>query len=113
MKRVGSFLPMNDIRTLMRHRQLIAALTSRDLKARYRGSILGFFWSLANPLLLLAVYTLVFTVFFKQTAVTPYPLRALLPCFADRRPEARTTATPRPHHLRDQGVGRRRHGGQG
>ena len=65
---------MNDIRTLMRHRQLIAALTARDLKARYRGSILGFFWSLANPLLLLAVYTFVFTVFFKQTAVTPYPL---------------------------------------
>lgn len=65
---------MNDLRTLMRHRQLIAALTARDLKARYRGSILGFFWSLANPLLLLAVYTLVFTVFFKQTAVTPYPL---------------------------------------
>ena len=65
---------MNDLRNLMRHRQLIAALTARDLKARYRGSILGFFWSLANPLLLLAVYTFVFTVFFKQTAVTPYPL---------------------------------------
>lgn len=65
---------MNDLQTLMRHRQLIAALTARDLKARYRGSILGFFWSLANPLLLLAVYTFVFTVFFKQTAVTPYPL---------------------------------------
>lgn len=65
---------MSDLQTLMRHRQLIAALTARDLKARYRGSILGFFWSLANPLLLLAVYTFVFTVFFKQTAVTPYPL---------------------------------------
>lgn len=34
----------------------------RDLKARYRGSVLGFFWSFFNPLLLLAVYTFVFTV---------------------------------------------------
>jgi ABC-type polysaccharide/polyol phosphate export permease len=60
--------------TLYRHRQLIAALTARDLKARYRGSILGFFWSLANPLMLLGVYTLVFTKFFPQQVVQPYPL---------------------------------------
>jgi len=60
--------------TLYRHRQLITALTARDLKARYRGSILGFFWSLANPLLLLAIYTLVFTRFFPQRVVPAYPL---------------------------------------
>ena len=60
--------------TLFRHRQLIAALTARDLKARYRGSLLGYFWSLANPLLLLTVYTLVFTKFFPQQVVQPYPL---------------------------------------
>ena len=65
---------MGELSNLYRHRQLIAALTARDLKARYRGSILGFFWSLANPLLLLAVYTLVFTKFFPQQVVTPYPL---------------------------------------
>jgi lipopolysaccharide transport system permease protein len=62
------------VQALYRHRQLIAALTARDLKARYRGSLLGFFWSLANPLLLLAVYTLVFTKFFPQQVVQPYPL---------------------------------------
>ncbi|HEX9983761.1 MAG TPA: ABC transporter permease [Thermoanaerobaculia bacterium] len=65
---------MNDLRVLFRHRQLIAALTARDLKARYRGSLLGYFWSLANPLLLLGVYTVVFTKFFPQQVVTPYPL---------------------------------------
>jgi len=65
---------LNELATLYRHRQLIAALTARDLKARYRGSILGYFWSLANPLLLLAVYTLVFTKFFPQQVVQPYPL---------------------------------------
>src|SRR5438067_1707783 len=65
---------MHELQSLYRHRQLIAALTARDLKARYRGSILGFFWSLANPLLLLGVYTLVFTRFFPQQAVQAYPL---------------------------------------
>jgi lipopolysaccharide transport system permease protein len=65
---------LSELSTLFRHRQLIATLTARDLKARYRGSILGFFWSLANPLLLLAVYTVVFTKFFPQQVVQPYPL---------------------------------------
>lgn len=65
---------MNELRILFRYRQLIAALTARDLKARYRGSMLGFFWSLANPLLLLAVYTVVFTIFFPANSVKPYPL---------------------------------------
>ncbi len=35
---------------------------ARELKARYRGSLLGFFWSFVNPLLLLLIYTFVFTV---------------------------------------------------
>jgi ABC-type polysaccharide/polyol phosphate export permease len=65
---------LDSLRTLYRYRQLIAALTARDLKARYRGSILGFFWSLANPLLLLAVYTIVFTFFFPSNLIHPYPL---------------------------------------
>jgi lipopolysaccharide transport system permease protein len=66
---------VSDLATLYRHRQLIAALTARDLKARYRGSILGYFWSLANPLLLLAVYTIVFTKFFPaRLDIEPYPL---------------------------------------
>lgn len=65
---------MNELRNLYRYRQLLTALTARDLKARYRGSVLGFFWSLANPLLLLGVYTVVFTVFFPSDVAQPYPL---------------------------------------
>ena len=53
---------LSNLRTLLRHRTLIQTLVVRDLKARYRGSILGFFWSFANPLLLLMVYTFVFSV---------------------------------------------------
>lgn len=50
---------------LFRFRGLLATLTARELKARYRGSVLGFLWSLANPLLLLAVYSFVFGVLFQ------------------------------------------------
>lgn len=63
-------------RQLLRFRGLIATLTARELKARYRGSVLGFLWSLANPLLLLAIYTFVFSVIFKPRVpgIEPYAL---------------------------------------
>lgn len=64
--------PSRSIAQLYRSRQLISTLTARDLNARYRGSVLGYFWSLANPLLLLAVYTIVFTKFFPRPDVQPY-----------------------------------------
>jgi len=53
---------------------LLWTLTARELKARYRGSLLGYLWSLVNPLLLLAVYTIVFDLVFRNRAggVQPY-----------------------------------------
>lgn len=53
------------LRNLFRHRVLIQSLVVRDLKARYRGSVGGYLWSFLNPLLLLAVYTIVFTTIFE------------------------------------------------
>jgi homopolymeric O-antigen transport system permease protein len=50
-----------NLRQLLRYRPLIQSLVARELKARYRGSVLGFFWSFFNPLLLLLVYTFVFS----------------------------------------------------
>jgi ABC-type polysaccharide/polyol phosphate export permease len=50
---------------LLRYRSLINSLVGRELKARYRGSWLGFFWTFLNPLLLLAVYALVFNVYLR------------------------------------------------
>ena len=47
------------------HLTLLLQLTKRDIAARYRGSVLGIVWSLITPLLLLSVYTFVFTVVFK------------------------------------------------
>jgi len=43
--------------------ELLAELVRKDLKVKYKNSALGFVWSLANPLLYLAVFTLVFTFF--------------------------------------------------
>ena len=51
----------HNLAQLTRCRGLIQGLVARELKARYRGSVLGFFWSFINPLLLLLIYTFVFT----------------------------------------------------
>ena len=61
---------------LGRYRGLIQSLVSRELKARYRGSVLGFFWSFVNPLLLLSIYTFVFRYILKNTdeKLQPYSL---------------------------------------
>ena len=60
---------------LPRYRGLIQSLVARELKARYRGSVLGFFWSFINPLLLLLVYTFVFKfVMAPPKGTDPYPL---------------------------------------
>jgi ABC-2 type transport system permease protein len=48
------------MRSLFRYRELIRNLVLKDLKLKYRDSVLGFLWSLANPLLLILVYSFVF-----------------------------------------------------
>jgi ABC-2 type transport system permease protein len=54
--------------------ELLTELVRKDLKVKYKNSALGFIWSLANPLLYLAVFTLVFTYFLKNNV----PLFAVL-----------------------------------
>ena len=46
---------------IVRYRELLRNLVLKDLKLKYRGSVFGFVWSLANPLLMLVVYTIAFT----------------------------------------------------
>jgi ABC-type polysaccharide/polyol phosphate export permease len=50
---------------LYRFRVLIGTLVLRELRARYRGSLLGFLWSFLNPLCLMIVYVLVFAVYLR------------------------------------------------
>jgi homopolymeric O-antigen transport system permease protein len=60
------------IADVWRFRQLVALLVVRELKVRYKRSLLGMLWTMLNPLLLMVVYTVVFTTI----------LRAALPNFA-------------------------------
>ena len=52
-------------RSLWCNRTLITQMTRRDVVGRYKGSMMGLFWSLLNPLFMLVIYTLVFSVVFK------------------------------------------------
>lgn len=52
-------------RNLYHYRYLIFQMTKREISYRYRGSVLGLVWSFLNPLLMLAVYTFVFSVVFR------------------------------------------------
>ena len=60
-----SILPREMAASLWRNRGLIAALIKREVIGRYRGSIMGIAWSFFNPLLMLVIYTFVFSVVFK------------------------------------------------
>jgi lipopolysaccharide transport system permease protein len=51
---------IRNLRELYQYRALLWSLTLRELKARYRASVLGFLWTFLNPTLQMAVYTLVF-----------------------------------------------------
>lgn len=57
---------MNLLQELYSYREMIFSLVRRDLKGRYKGSVLGFFWTFLNPLLQLCVYTLVFSVIMRN-----------------------------------------------
>src|SRR5687768_5516737 len=65
------------LRQLFRYRALVVSLVARELKARYRGSVLVFLWTSVNPLLLLLVYSLVFGVVMpgaRAPEIEHYPL---------------------------------------
>jgi len=51
---------------LYRYRELFASLFQRDLRAKYKGSVLGLFWTLALPVTLMLVYLVVFSVMWKS-----------------------------------------------
>ena len=69
---------MSTYAALLRYRDLFGNLVRRDMQARYKGSLLGVAWSLANPLLLMAIYVLVFSTLWRVTEGIPhYPLYLL------------------------------------
>ncbi|MFL5963544.1 MAG: ABC transporter permease [Gaiellaceae bacterium] len=62
---------------LLRYRELFANLFRRDFQAKYKGSLLGIFWSLLNPLVLLGVYLVVFGLIFPSNSIAHYPVYLL------------------------------------
>ncbi len=62
---------------LFRNRELFQNLFRRELRVKYRGSLLGVAWSLVNPLVLVGVYTLVFSVLWRAFSIAHYPLFVL------------------------------------
>src|SRR4051812_31378630 len=69
------------VRELIQFRQLIALLVVRELKVRYKRSVFGLLWTMLNPLLLMVVYTVVFTTIMPvaQRNFAIFLLSALLP----------------------------------
>jgi lipopolysaccharide transport system permease protein len=57
--------PKEMLASAFRNRSLIKSLAQREILGRYRGSMLGMFWSFVNPIVMLLVYTFVFSVIFK------------------------------------------------
>ena len=61
---------------LLKYRWLLQELVSRDLKIKYRRSFLGYIWSILNPLLMMAILTVVFSRMFRF-AIPNYPVYLL------------------------------------
>jgi lipopolysaccharide transport system permease protein len=65
------------LRELWQYRELIRNLVERDLKVRYKSSLLGIAWSWLNPLLMMGVYTVLFTVLLRNDSIPHYPVYLL------------------------------------
>ena len=57
---------MKRFKEIYDYRQMIFSLVRKELRGRYKGSVLGFFWTFLNPLLQLLVYTMVFSTIMRS-----------------------------------------------
>jgi lipopolysaccharide transport system permease protein len=69
---------MHRLSEMRRFQFLIQNLIIRDIKIRYRNSLLGVLWSLLTPLFMMLVFTLVFTIALGNTSVRQYPVFVLV-----------------------------------
>ena len=81
---------MNSLREIIEYRELVKNMVSRDLKIKYKGSVLGFLWSLITPLLQMLIYTVVFSVIIRIKVDWPFAVFLLTGAVA------RLTATTGP-----------------
>ena len=71
MKRIISW-----IRGLYHYKDLVGQLVSRDIKIKYRRSLLGYLWSVLNPLMIMVVMVIVFSTMFKRS-IANFPVYLL------------------------------------
>lgn len=83
ISRAGKITPRQRLRAIYDNRRTLWLLVKRDLKVRYSDSLLGYFWSILDPLVMSLIYWFVFTVIFhRSVGHEPYItflLVALLP----------------------------------
>ncbi len=65
---------LRKVAELYSYRELLKNLVVKELKLKYKSSFLGFLWSLINPLFLMLIYTLVFSVIFSGRRIEHFPL---------------------------------------
>lgn len=69
----------DNVRDVFRSRLILRNFLLQDIKVKYRGSVLGFFWALLNPILMLLVLTAAFSFVFNRSAYTLHLFATLLP----------------------------------
>ncbi|MCH5264470.1 MAG: ABC transporter permease [Lachnospiraceae bacterium] len=62
------------IQGFIKYKDLMAQLVSRDLKLKYRRSVLGYMWSILNPLFIMTIMAIVFSQMFKRDSIPNYPV---------------------------------------
>jgi lipopolysaccharide transport system permease protein len=72
---------LEDLRELMRFREMLKNLAIKELRVRYKESALGFLWSLFTPLLNMAIYTVIFSVVMKSVKMEHYSIFLLAGIF--------------------------------
>jgi len=66
--------PARELRDLLRSGDLLRSLVWRDLTVRYKRSVIGFFWTMLNPLLLMIVFTIIFSAAFRFAGIHHYEI---------------------------------------
>ena len=64
---------IQSLKEIYSYKEMIRNMVRKDLRGRYKGSVLGFFWTILNPILQLLVYTFLFSVVLK-TGIDKYYL---------------------------------------
>ena len=62
------------IKGFVRFKDLMGQLVSRDLKLKYRRSVLGYLWSVLNPLFIMIIMAIVFSKMFTRANITNFPV---------------------------------------